>query len=235
MKKIISIFLTVIIATSILTGCTNETKDTVSKGNSSVNSTNEEKKENEDKKDDKKQDADKASYKQGTWEGNNYKNESLNMNFTLPEGWSKIDNDKAKEILEAKLGNDADSEAVKDMNFYDFFIKNDKTGTNIQLLIADASLMPGGNEMTSKIYLDSVIAQFDALKESGYTCSEVKNNKMCNQDYLSCTIKMPQSQGINCEYNIQKQGKYVISFVGTYGVANKTEYDSFINSLKSVA
>lgn len=229
MKKIISILVSFIIATSLFTGCANDNKDTVSKNNSSVNSAS------DSKKDSKNQNSDKSNYEKGTWEDKSYKNKSLNISFTLPENWAKVDAEDAKNLLMENVEENKDTNLVDKMNSYDFLINNETTGTNIQLLITDLAMVPGGKSLTDKLYLETVKNQFTSLADSDVKCSDITNKDICGQNYCHLKMEIGQEPKVNSEYYVLKKGNYMISFVCSYSEDNKAEYDSFINSLKPIA
>lgn len=224
MKKIISILLSAIIITSMLTGCTNITKDIISKDDTSVNATNE----------DKKQDSNKVSYKEGVWEDKTYKNESINMSFTLPEDWVVISKEEAEELITKNI-DDADKETAKKANIYEFLVKNEKTGSNAQLLVSDSSFAPKEEKMTAQQHAESIKNEFATLKDSGYMCTDVEDTTICNQQYKKCSVYIPQGVGFRSEYNIQKQGKHLVLFIVTYSTNNKADYENFMSSLKPIA
>lgn len=117
----------------------------------------------------------------GTYTDNIYTNESTGISFTMPEGWSVIDDDE----LLSTYGVDVDADEFANWTSEDFAdamvipdtrIVRDNNTENMSVIYENLK-KTGGTKYTMEQYMNQATAQL-----SGYTVSEPTQTTVCGLD-----------------------------------------------------
>ena len=147
--------------------------------------------------DNKDNDTKTEEFARGSWDGNVYTNDSLNLTVTVPDGW-KIATD---EELAAIMGITIDSlteqgvseEFLKAQNTYEMMAQDPTNGSNVIVMAENLTVSVGGTSYDEEAYSNVIINTLP--EESGYEFADPKTVTIGGRDYylLQCTACSPAS------------------------------------------
>ncbi len=176
------------------------------------------------------------TYVPGEWDGNVYKNTSLGMSLTLPEGWqigTQEDIDAVENAGQQVTGNTAETE---DVSNYELYIYNPNTGSAIAMMTESLAMF--GN-VTAKQYAETLSEQLLGYQDQGisYNLNPVTTKKIGNTEFVSFDgTAAYQSNNIYQCYAITEKGGNMITMIITGPSENgQAECESVIASVQPLS
>ena len=129
--------------------------------------------------DNKDNDTKTEEFARGSWDGNVYTNDSLNLTVTVPDGW-KIATD---EELAAIMGITIDSlteqgvseEFLKAQNTYEMMAQDPTNGSNVIVMAENLTVSVGGTSYDEEAYSNVIINTLP--EESGYEFADCHHRR----------------------------------------------------------
>lgn len=167
--------------------------------------------------DNKDNDTKTEEFARGSWDGNVYTNDSLNLTVTVPDGW-KIATD---EELAAIMGITIDSlteqgvseEFLKAQNTYEMMAQDPTNGSNVIVMAENLTVSVGGTSYDEEAYSNVIINTLP--EESGYEFADPKTVTIGGRDFylLQCTA----GEGtLGQDFLFTRIGNHMVSVILSY-------------------
>ena len=167
----------------------------------------------------------------GTWQGNVYTNDFLNVKYTMSDSWKKDTNEELAELMDTEVDTLNDNEKLsKEDGVYHFMVKDETTGDNVILLSEKASVS------SMKTYVNSLKTQLKNVTNMKYTIGEEKDETVNGIKYktLETDCKI-ESQVLKQKYYIVKNNGYFTSIIVTNVTTDDSEFmNKIINSFEKL-
>ena len=167
--------------------------------------------------DNKDNDTKTEEFARGSWDGNVYTNDSLNLTVTVPDGW-KIATD---EELAAIMGITIDSlteqgvseEFLKAQNTYEMMAQDPTNGSNVIVMAENLTVSVGGTSYDEEAYSNVIINTLP--EESGYEFADPKTVTIGGRDYylLQCTAG---EGNLGQDFLFTRIGNHMVSVILSY-------------------
>ena len=170
--------------------------------------------------DNKDNDTKTEEFARGSWDGNVYTNDSLNLTVTVPDGW-KIATD---EELAAIMGITIDSlteqgvseEFLKAQNTYEMMAQDPNYGTNVIVMAENLAVSVGGTSYDEKAYSDVIINTLPA--EYGYEFSEPETVTVGDRQYY-LVQGVAKEGALGQDFLFTRIGNHMVSVILSYSPA----------------
>lgn len=168
-------------------------------------------------------------FTRGTWDGNIYKNDSLGLVVTIPEGWYIATDDDLEAIMclakeMASQMNISEEPLTEQLHSEMMAISSDNK-TNITIAVNDIDL-ESGKDYDEKAYITDRI---DWLQKQGNTIGEESSVTINGRNYFVLPTFVPQFE-MNQDYLITKIGSRMVSVVLSYSL-DSTDFDTMLAML----
>ncbi len=148
----------------------------------------------------------------GTWEGNVFTNEWLNMKITFPDGITIMTEDDIKQVVGAGaevMVNSGDySEAQlklsEAMTVYDFMVTLPDGGSSVSLMYEKNLL---GSQMDGEAYLNTVKDQLSAMADMQYECEDVETVDLAGNSFARLHTSAMGGAMYQDYYSMNKDGR----------------------------
>lgn len=242
----------ILLCLSLLTGCLSDTSelageilDRLTQGNSSSAAAPEDgpesdgtvRSEAEEPAVSQEESISGEGYIRGGWISDTvYQNTSLDLQFTLPQGWTAASDAEIQSMMEAGQGalTEEQQQAAQENLYkttYDFVVSDPLTGSNLQMMAENLSLTPGGNLLDEDAYLGILQTQLEQIQEIGYTFpSDLQTRTIAGQDFrvLEC---VSEASGAAQYYYCRKAGDYIATLILTVSIGEQEMISMLENCL----
>lgn len=159
----------------------------------------------------------------GNCENGVYTNNFAGIRFTKPDDWFAWTDEEIAELMgvtQELLQNDGaniNPKLLELQMIYDAFVQNPSTGTNVQVIFENLSLVMGGANITEQDYLDITWSQLEALTTIVYEREgDVSAYNICGKEYQGVKVKSTMNEmEMEQYYCVRKQGKYMVNIILT--------------------
>lgn len=147
-----------------------------------------------------------------------YTNEFAGVTFALPEGWMFYSQDQLAEMMNL-VGEsfEGDKQALleyaMESTVYDM-VAYAPSGENIMVMFENISRYLGGLLLDADGYLDALESNFDLITTVNYETIGRSDLKLGGVDYR-CLSVTDADTGINQDYVVRREGKYMICIAFT--------------------
>lgn len=166
----------------------------------------------------------------GKWEDNVYKNDFLNIEYTLPENWSKYSDEEIAEAMDLgkELLNDEQkmSQKLAELTTVTYMMTSDPSTGNNVILMSEKPIL---KNMTAENYLNALKTSIEKSENISYEVDQPTSETINGIKYNTLLAKASYS-GVELKqkYYVRKQGKYFIGIIAT-----STTGDEGLNQIAS--
>lgn len=167
----------------------------------------------------------------GNWDGSTYKNDFLNLSYTLPENWIRYSDDEIMKLM--NLGTElaySDNEAMKKIldltSVYYLFAQNENNYSNVSVFSEKVIL-----DITVEQYLEQVKKQLLTQPDFKFVPGEMSSTHISGIEYKTLDVKVDDFDMIQ-KYLIRKEGDYFIGINVTSAIGSVNEIEEIINCFK---
>ncbi len=187
--------------------------------------------------------AEPVEFTLGSWNGNTFENQWLNMSITAPEG-SVIATDEeiaelmgvGTEILAASL--DANADAMNKINelktSYGFMIYDETQSSNAILAYDNLAMTPGGTDMSADEYLDATIETVLAA-DLGYEVLNQDPVELAGKEFSHAKVSLFDGAAYQDYYLYRDMNDdHIACLILTYTEDTKPAADALIDSITTL-
>jgi ABC-type glycerol-3-phosphate transport system substrate-binding protein len=155
----------------------------------------------------------------GSWAGDTYTNEYLNLTFTMPEGWSSMSDEQLATLMGlsadnlAAAGVEVNKEMLELMTIVDMQAQDPMTGNNVLVNIENIGKM-AKNVVSEEDYIDLTREQLE--EAYGYTFSDYTTETVAGETYTMAKGEVTMSGIAMSQYfYVRKVDKYMLAIIVT--------------------
>ncbi len=156
----------------------------------------------------------------GTWDGNVFTNEWLNIKITFPDGITIMTEDEIKKVVGAGkevIVNRGDySEAQlnysEEMTVYDFMVTLPDGGSSVSLVYEKSAM---GSQLDGEAYLNAVKDQLSAVADMQYECEDVETVELAGSSFAKLHTSTMGGALYQDYFGINKDGR-IASIIVSY-------------------
>ena len=146
----------------------------------------------------------------GSWDGNTYKNEFLNVTYNKPEDWTRYTDEQIKDVM--NLGSELTdastlSKKLAELTSVTYMMSSGVDGSNV-ILMSEKNL----TNISGETYAGKLKTQLENLDNLSYQLSDVKKETIDGKEFVTLEASV---QNIKQKYYIYKLDKHIVSLIVT--------------------
>ncbi len=171
-----------------------------------------------------------SNYKKGVWEENIYKNETLNITFTLPESFQSM---TIEELKTSQAMSEKDVLFLQTDNIiYDMFLIDNEKNYILQLLIADLNnLTEQETKIDEKSILDLYVSQLTSDTSIKYILENISSIELGGNKFLSLTVHNDENKTSQL-YMVKNYDSYMATFIGLFNTEDTEDFKAQMKMFK---
>ncbi len=177
----------------------------------------------------------------GSWNGNTFENEWLDMAFEVPDDWYVAPEEEIADIIGMgaevyAAATDGDADALAQLAelqmSYGFMVMAEDGALNSQLVYENLA-MSGNKSITEEEYMDISLEQALEVDVFGYELVERGTEEIAGKTFT--TAKLTGFDGAFCQdYYVYKQDKYMVCLIMSYFTELEDVSDEFISDIHTL-